>query len=258
MMDWTQKARLTSYLCEKVPRGAVIICPGGGYTWKSPREAEPVAKAFCKIGLHAFVLDYTCEPAPLDHLPLQQLAYAVAQVRQHASQLHISVHCIAVCGFSAGGHLAASLAVLHGDANLFPDGTDLRMHRPDALIACYPVITSRTGVHRGSFEQLAGDDPMKWQRWSLETRVTSDMPPVFLWHTADDQSVSCQNSLCFLQALLHNNVPCEFHLYPYGVHGLSLATPEVEEPEKGRLADPHVAEWFHQMDQWLEMVWQSL
>ena len=255
MTQWAEQVRLRAYVCEMPARGAVVICPGGGYEWRSPRESEPVARAFRAIGLHAFVLEYDCAPAPLGSGPLRQLSRAVRAVRAHSDALGIPQNRIAVCGFSAGGHLAASLAVLHGDKTLFEPDTDLRLHRPDALIACYPVITCGEGAHAASFERLAGPDPAAQRAWSLETRVTPDTPPVFMWHTADDESVSCRNSLCFAGALLRAGVPVELHLYPHGVHGLSLATPEVDEPEKGRLSDPHVAGWFAQMDGWLAAAW---
>ena len=65
MTQWAEQVRLRAYVCEMPARGAVVICPGGGYEWRSPRESEPVARAFRAIGLHAFVLEYDCAPAPL-------------------------------------------------------------------------------------------------------------------------------------------------------------------------------------------------
>lgn len=242
------------YLTESA-RGAVLICPGGGYAWRSPREGAPVARAMNAIGLHAFVVQYDCENTPLGEKPLRTLAKAVAAVRDRASELHIRPDRIAVCGFSAGGHLAASLGVLWHDATRFPAGTDLGQHRPDAMILGYPVVTAGESAHRGSLERLAGSDRAAQQCWSLETLVTERTAPAFLWHTADDESVPCRNSLLLAAALAEHGVPCEYHLYPHGVHGLSLATPEVNEPEKGRVADPHVAGWFSLMTEWLNALW---
>ncbi|MEA4934918.1 MAG: alpha/beta hydrolase [Lawsonibacter sp.] len=236
-------------------RGAVIICPGGGYMWRSPREGAPVARAMNGLGLYAFVLQYACEPTPLGNQPLRTLARAVAVVRAHAAKLGFPADRIAVCGFSAGGHLAASLGVFWQNAEHFDPGADLNAHRPDALILAYPVITAGTFAHRGCMNRLAGADCAGQAAWSLEQYVTHQTPPAFLWHTAEDRDVPCQNSLLFTQALVQAGVACELHLYPHGVHGLSLATPEVEEPEKGRIADAHVASWVGQLQAWLDNLW---
>lgn len=241
-----------------VCKGSVILCPGGGYEWLSPREAQPVADAFAANGWQPWVLSYTVagpEVTPGDR-PLRQLAWAVAQVRrQQADGLPV-----VVCGFSAGGHLAASLAVHWRDAA----GWAAPGHsgRPDGVVLGYPVITAGPYAHRPSLEALLGKEPQgagraDWARqaayFSLERHVTADTPPVFLWHTAADELVPVQNSLLFAQALAEKKIPFELHIYPQGVHGLSLATPEVEEPEKQRWADPHVAEWFADCIRWLDL-----
>lgn len=135
---------LTVYLrdcCERMPnvldRPLVLVVPGGGYTHVSAREGDPVALQFAAAGYHTAVLDYAiCEKAK-DYMPLRQLAEAIGLVRQHAAQWHILPEKIAVCGFSAGGHLALSGAVLDipGEA---------AQPRPNAVILGYPVV-SRQG-----------------------------------------------------------------------------------------------------------------
>lgn len=240
------------------PKGQVILCPGGGYTWLSPREAQPVADAFAAQGWTAWVLSYTVAApgvVPGDR-PLHQLARAVAAVRRLQPELPV-----VVCGFSAGGHVAASLAVHWQDTQGLE--TPGRTARPDAVVLGYPVITAGTQAHRPSFEALLGREPQgaaraDWTRqaryFSLEHHVGADTPPVFLWHTAADELVPVQNSLLFAQALAEKQIPFEMHIYPRGVHGLSLATPAVEEPEKHRWADVHVAEWFADCIRWLDLV----
>lgn len=217
--------------------GTVLICPGGGYEWLSPREAEPVAAAFRRGGWNAAVLAYTVRApgaAPLDTLPLRQLGEAVSWLRQNRPGL------VAVCGFSAGGHLAASLG-MHWQT--------LGLPRPDALILGYPVITAGKYAHRGSIRNLAGEGDADF--FSLERHVGPQTPPAFVWHTVTDPEVPVQNSLLLAGALAGAGVPYELHLYPRGVHGLSLATPEVEEPAKNRFADPHIAGWFGLCLAWL-------
>ena len=107
----------------------------------------------------------------------------------------------------------------------------------------YPVISAGEWAHRGSFEMLAGDDLEKQQFFSLENHVDQEIPPVFLWHTAEDPTVPVENSLFFVKQLSKYKIPFEYHVYPFGKHGLSLATDEVAEPDKERFADPHVAGW---------------
>ena len=107
-------------------------------------------------------------------------------------------------------------------------------------------------AHRGSIQNLAGSDDPGW--YSLETQVTADTPPAFFWHTVTDPEVPVQNSLLLAGALSAAGVRYEMHLYPRGVHGLSLATPEVDEPEKHRVADPHIAGWFGQCLEWLDIL----
>ena len=118
------------------------------------------------------------------------------------------------------------------------------------MILGYPVITAGRYAHRGSIENLTGADDPAW--FSLEKQVTADTPPVFFWHTVTDPEVPVQNSLLLADALSAAGIRYEMHLYPRGVHGLSLATPEVDEPAKHRLADPHIAGWFGQCLEWLD------
>lgn len=226
-------------------KGIVIICPGGAYRWLSPREAEPVANAFRQGGWGAAVLEYTIRETPhqppVGRLPMQQLGQAVEMMRQRFPQRRVIV-----CGFSAGGHLAASLGAHWHQCDL---------PRPDALVLGYPVITAGRYANRESFANLAVPEEQGW--YSLEKQITAQMPPVFFWHTVTDPEVPVQNSLLLAQALSDANVRYEMHLYPNGVHGLSLATPEVEETVKNRFADPHIAGWFQLCLEWLETLHES-
>ena len=205
---------LTVYLrdsCERMPkaidRPLVLVVPGGGYTHVSAREGDPVALQFAAAGYHAAVLDYAiCEQAA-DYLPLRQLAQAIGLVRQHAAGWHILPEKIAVCGFSAGGHLALSGAVLD-----IPG--ERAQPRPDAVILGYPVITAGQYAHRGSFVQLAGSaDPAAQQAFGLEDKITPQTPPVFVWATMEDATVPVENTLMLVSALHRAGVPCEAHLF---------------------------------------------
>lgn len=211
-------------------RPAVIICPGGGYRFTSKREGEPIAIQMMAAGIQAFVLEYSVAPAEYP-TALLQLATAVKTVREHANEWHVDPNRILVAGFSAGGHLAAHLSVewakdwiskaLH---------TTKEMIRPNGCILSYPVISSGPFAHQDSFMALLGtqySDEML-EKVSLEKQVTADMPPVFIWHTFTDETVPTENSLLFVQALREQKISTEFHLYPVGTHGLSLATAETD------------------------------
>ena len=155
-------AQLIGYLRDRTvempafnTRPAILILPGGGYAWCSKREADPVAMQFLQAGYNVFTLYYTCrsdETVPaLRWQPLIDAAGAILHIRRNAEQFGTDPAKIAICGFSAGGHLALSGAVLD-----IPGET--AQQRPNAVILGYPVITAGEFAHRGSFVQLAGSE----------------------------------------------------------------------------------------------------
>lgn len=209
-------------------RPAVLIIPGGGYEMTSDREAEPIAMRMLGLGFQAFVLRYSAAPSRYP-VALLEAAQAMRLIRLHADEWHVDPQSIVAMGFSAGGHLAASLGTESGDEALREHGYDPDDTRPDGLALCYPVISSGAFAHRGSFEALLGeraDDPAALESVSLERRVTPSTPPTFIWHTVPDDCVPVQNTLLFVDALMRNGVPVEAHLFPSGGHGLSLGTAE--------------------------------
>lgn len=224
-------------------RGAVLVCPGGGYAGRAPHEQAPIAEVFNAAGMHAFVLQYRV--APHRHpAPLLDASRAMRIVRANAEDWHIDPGHIAICGFSAGGHLAASLGVHYELTDLKTgDELDAISCRPDAMVLAYPVISSASYGHRGSFENLLGPDPDPdlLSLMSLERQVTGETPPAFLWHTAADVAVPVENSLRFAEVLHAHDVPFELHVYPRGAHGLGLAKD-----------DPHVASWAELCVEWLQ------
>ena len=243
-------AQLIGYLRDRTvempafnTRPAILILPGGGYAWCSRREADPVAMQFLQAGYNVFTLYYTCrsdETVPaLRWQPLIDAAGAILHIRRNAEQFGTDPAKIAICGFSAGGHLALSGAVLD-----IPGET--AQQRPNAVILGYPVITAGEFAHRGSFVQLAGsEDAAAQQVFTLEDKVTSDTPPVFVWHTMEDKTVPVENTLLLLAALRRAGVPCEAHLFEKGAHGTSISTAEVD------AADPHRAHWVALCLEWL-------
>lgn len=215
--------------CTNRNRPAVVICPGGGYGFTSEREATPVALEFLAKGINVFVLHYTCITATFP-TQLIEVATAVQTVREHATEWNIIPDQISVCGFSAGGHLAASLGVFWNHSILRDYGFTNDVHKPNALILSYPVITSGEKAHKGSFESLLDEQTKEsLAQVSLENHVSKDVPPVFIWHTFDDGAVPVENSLLFASATVAQNVLTELHIFPSGTHGLSTATSLVNE-----------------------------
>lgn len=200
----------------------LIILPGGGYGGLADHEGAGYAEHFSKLGIACFVVTYRLGPQGFRHpAMLEDTLAAVYTVRSNAKALGVNPDKVGVMGSSAGGHLAASALVL---SNQYPCDVKLR---PDFGILCYPVISSGEHAHRGSFNNLLGEDPDAHllKQLSCEQQVSPDTPPCFIWHTADDQTVPVENSLLFASALRRNNVPFELHIYPHGVHGLGLNTP---------------------------------
>lgn len=206
---------------EKRRRPAVLILPGGGYGHVSPREAEPVALHFAAKGYATFTLNYSCAPHPFP-VALREAAMAMRYIRTNAEAFSIHPGMVAAVGFSAGGHLCGMLGTLF-DAPEVADIAAGYLLRPDALGLCYPVAVSWGRTHEGSFQNLTMGDEALRSRLSLEKLVRSDMPPVFLWHTRQDASVPCRNSLILAAALEEADVSFALHIYHTGPHGLSVA-----------------------------------
>lgn len=233
-------------------RPAVVICPGGGYDFCSEREGLPVAMRFAGYGVQAFILWYPCRrPFPSN---MTELAAAVAYVRSHAAEYEVDPERIAVLGFSAGAHLAGSLAVRWNKPPLNEIFGEIC--RPNAQILCYPVISAGEFAHRSSIANLVGwpdaeqyDNP-RADAVSLEKQVTPDAPPCFLWHTSDDNCVPVQNSILYMNALAAAGIPFEAHIYPHGAHGLSLSDEVAAMGDWHR--NPVCAPWFAACIAWIQ------
>ncbi len=214
---------------EKATGAAVIICPGGGYSYLVMNdEGSSVAEAFAQNGVTAFVLKYRLpdEKIMVNKTigPLQDAQQAIKTVRERAAAWNIDPARIGIIGFSAGGHLA-STASTHFNEKIIenPDNTSLR---PDFSILIYPVISfTEQLAHKGSRRALLGKDTIvaaKVDQYSNEKQVTAATPPAFLLHSSDDKVVPVANSIAYYQALLAAGVKAEMHLYFAGGHGFGL------------------------------------
>lgn len=216
---------MTAYFLDtEVPLPCVLVIPGGSYRYRENGEAQPIAEYFNQNGMHAAVLNYRV--APNRHpSPLADAQRAVKLLRHHADEWKIKKDGIIAAGFSAGGHLCASLITLP-DMPTVCDDTDSESPMPDVAVLGYPVINVDCEYgHVGSGMNLLGEDYEKLCReFCLESRVHSGMPPVFIWHTVEDSCVNVKNTLNFGAAMRDSGVPFEMHVFPYGRHGLALGS----------------------------------
>jgi acetyl esterase/lipase len=241
------RPRLTAYLPDKnkATGSAFIVCPGGGYRGLAGHEAAPIAQWLNTLGITSFVLEYRHAPEFQHPVPLQDATRAMRIVRAHANEWGLNPDKIGILGFSAGGHLASSLAT-HFDAGN-PDAQDpieRVRSRPDAAVLVYPVISLVADcTHKGSRNALLGPDPdPELVRYmSSELQVTPETPPTFLMHTVADTVVPYENSLLFAAALRKAGVSHEMHIYEPGQHGYALGQGHpILSSWPGRCAD-----WLH-------------
>ncbi|MDR1532023.1 MAG: alpha/beta hydrolase [Clostridiales bacterium] len=246
-------------------RPAVLVCPGGGYTFCSDREAEPVALRFAAMGYHAFVLRYSVYKSyPVQ---IRETGKAFLMIREQADNWLVDTDRIALCGFSAGAHNCALYAncwhtpVIYEFFNAQPE-----MFKPAAMILGYALTDIIYMMGRERF--LDGDaqrvlaqarevfmgkkdpDESLMAEVSPTRTVNEYTPPGFLWATAEDTLVPVQNTLLMAQALADKNIPFETHIFENGVHGLSLAD-QATAGSPGHL-NRDAARWVELAQAWLE------
>ncbi len=201
-----------------------LILPGGGYDHLSDHEGANVAKMLNEKGISAFVLYYRV--APYSHpIYLWDSKRAMRYIRYNADKYNIDENKIGVMGFSAGGHLACITAENYDRFEYEAvDEIDTVSAAPNALCMCYPVVSiSKEISHMRSGDNMCGDNAQLRSLLSCENSVREDMPPVFVWHTVQDKSVDCRNSLEMGMALKEKNIPFELHIFNDGKHGLDMA-----------------------------------
>lgn len=251
-------ATLTAYVDEDISekREAVIVCPGGAYFFLCDREGEPVAMEFKKNGIRAFMLEYSVTPNVFP-APQLELAAAIKYVRENAKKYGVDPEEINICGFSAGGHLCGSLATLYNKGFLAEAlDTTKDMIKPNGAILSYPVITAGEYTHHDSCVNILGMDKV-WEspyyRYiSLEKQVDEETCPVFIWTTFGDTLVPMENSMLFVQAMKNAGVEVEFHLFPVGDHGLSVATEEIMLEENEKKLYNYVNKWVMLAVDWVK------
>ena len=220
---------LTAYLPpkEKMTGAAVMICPGGGYgILAASHEGSDIAQWFNQMGVAAFVLKYRLPNPEImtkqEEVPLMDAMQGMTLIRQNAGKYGINPDKIGVMGFSAGGHLASTLATHYHRGDKASEQA-----KPNFAILLYPVVTFGEKAHTGSRDKLLGKQNTSTELvayYSNELQVTSQTPPSFLVHAEDDKAVPVENSISYYLACLKNAVPVEMHLYPSGGHGFGMRT----------------------------------
>lgn len=236
-----------------VKQPGILLCPGGGYSNVSPREAEPIALRLVAMGCNVFMLNYSVKPHRFP-AQLQEVAAVMEMIHANAEAWNTDLKKIIIMGFSAGGHLAAHYTNAYDCPEvrqLFPESKPVQ-----GSILCYPVISAESICgHMGSFRNLTGEtDPFApdfIEKFSCDRLVTEKTPPAFVWHTAADTVVPVENSIRYVQALAKYNIPFALHIYPYGPHGLSTVdavTNKVVKPGSALAKS-----WLPELEKWLQV-----
>jgi len=229
---------------------AMLIFPGGGYgilayDW----EGTDIAKFLNAKGIAGIVVKYRL-PSDVSqkdkyNVPLIDVQRAIRVTRYNAKKWNLESNKIGIIGFSAGGHLAATLGTHFNEKVYDPmDDADALSARPDFMALGYPVIAfGENSTHKGSQYNLLGEKPSpeRIAHFSNEKQVTAETPPTFLFHAQDDSSVPVENSLAFYKACKDKGVLATMHLYPKGGHGFALA-----------IKNPLLRGWPERMFEWME------
>lgn len=196
---------------------AIIVLPGGGWGGHSPQEGAPIAEFYSAYGFHAFVLKYRVAPDKYP-APVCDVQRLIKYLRANANALAVDPNRIFVIGFSAGGHLAA-LSCVADDVCLLGDELDSYSHRPNGAILGYSVIISE----KSCAIKICENEKQLENELAVLNKINCDTPPMFIWHTLEDNCVMADESIKLATVLRQNNVSFELHLFPHGPHGLGLA-----------------------------------
>ncbi len=213
---------------EKCTRKAILIIPGGGYGFVSViNEGEPIAQAFMPYGYNAFVLNYSVGGEKIFPTQLIQASKAIKHIKDNADEYGIDKDEIFAVGFSAGGHLTATLGTMWNKKDIY-DEVDMpySYNKPKGIMLIYPVISGVSEYsHKGSFQNLFGtDNPSEEQlkAASVELCVSTESSPAYIVHAANDTCVPVENALLLADAYSKVNIPFEMHIYPRGEHAFAL------------------------------------
>lgn len=235
-------------------RTGVLVLPGGAYMFHGISEGEPVAAAFAAAGCNGYLLRYSIASHGEFPNSVADVCRALQYIRAHGEEWNQDPDKLALCGFSAGGHVAACAGTMWNRADVRERaGIQDDSGKPNALILGYPCITVDVEGQAHMYNLLKGDRTLEELREiaSAEKWVGAHTPPVFLWNLWKDKMVPVEHGLKFMEALAEKDIPFECHTYMQGNHASALNTPA------SSLGDPvrensHVARWFTDCMLWLE------
>jgi acetyl esterase/lipase len=202
----------------------LLIIPGGAYEFVSEIEGEPVAIEFMARGFATFVLKYTVGPYFEEYLPIKEAFAAVAYIKENAKRYNLDVSNFSVVGFSAGGHLTATLGMMYKDEKVAKMiAKDVEILKIDNVILSYPVISMKKDItHQGTMYNRTLEKEELIEKYSIENHVTSDYPRTFIWATKNDDIVDVINSKIMAESCKNAGIDYEIHIFPDGPHGLSV------------------------------------
>lgn len=230
-------------LGQETSRPAIVVCPGGGYLYCSPREAEPIALRYAARGFHAFILRYSVKWDAANFSPLQEVSWVIGLLREHAEEWHIDPNKIVTCGFSAGGHLALAAGLL-------------AENKPNAMILNYPAVNlpNAQGVNF-ILKVLTGRQDVTDEDsayFSLTNHITKDAPPVFMAATAEDL-LTGHGALPVANAYNSLGLGYELHVFQHGPHGYALAD-ETSADGSTQMLNESYAHWHDLSVNWLHRI----
>jgi len=252
---------LEAYIADKIGdyvRKAILVIPGGGYgNICSDREGEPIAMAFMPYGYNAFVLHYSVSTVNDRKFPNQliEASKAIKHIRDNADEYNINPDKVFATGFSAGGHLCASLGILWNMKEVY-DAVDMPYgyNKPTGIMPIYPVITPE--YHMVSFENLLGKEnctPELLEKTNLYKHVNKDSAPAYIMHTSNDGVVDVRNSLLLANAYAEAGLEFELHVYPDAPHGVALGN-EITECNQPKYNNPCIAKWIENASLWADSI----
>lgn len=249
-------AYIEAYVADRVGnflRNALLVIPGGGYSNVcSDREGEPIAQAFMPYGYNAFVLHYSVQQKPFP-IQLIQASKAVKHIRDNAERYGIDPEKVFAVGFSAGGHLAATLGTMwHMDEIYRETDMPYGYNKPTGVMLIYPVISSK--YHEVSFKNLLMCDDgfsEKAFKCSIENNVSEKSSPAYIVHSSNDEVVDVRNSLVLANAFAEKGIKFEMHIYPDAPHGAALGN-KITECGVKKWCNSSIAEWVKNAVAWAE------
>ena len=249
---------LQVYAADKIGdyvRKAILVIPGGGYGMVcSDREGEPIAMAFMPYGYNAFVLHYSVKKDPFPS-HLIQASKAMKYIKDNAERFNINTEKVFVVGFSAGGHLAATLGTMWNKKEIYEE-VDMPKgyNKPAGMMLVYPVISGGEISHANSFRNLlCTQEPTEeqLQSVSIENFIDENSSPAYIIHTSNDNVVDVRNSLVLADRLAAQKIKFELHIYPDAPHGIALAN-EITKCGNEKWCDSSMAEWVKNAVSWAE------